>query len=91
MLVQEQIFFHNKQFLGIFLQFTGSQTAASPFTAPVLLHTQIMKVLSVPPASQNAMATGGMMCSLESCNFFSLVFPQNLAQELRSAHSGLAQ
>lgn len=32
-------FFHNKQFLGLFLLFTDSQTAAFPSTAPVLLHT----------------------------------------------------
>lgn len=51
-------FFHNKQLRGIFLQFTDSQTAASPFTPPVLLHTHMIKVLSAPPASQNGMATG---------------------------------
>lgn len=51
---------------------TSSQTTASPFVAPFLLRVQIiMKVLAVPPASQNATATRWMLDNLESFNFLS--------------------
>lgn len=46
-----------------------SQTTASPFMAPFLLHIQITTVLGIPPASHNAMATRRIMCNWESFNF----------------------
>lgn len=62
-------FFHNKPFLGTDFWLMGSQTTASPFMAPFLLHIQITTVLGIPPASHNAMATRRIMCNLESFNF----------------------
>lgn len=43
-------FFHNKSLLGTAFCLTGSQTIASPFTPPLLLHIQILKVLGVCPS-----------------------------------------